>query len=113
MSKLLDKITEAQTGRRFVKRSKFDMTKIDYSVIDNTEEHQKEYSLGVELKVKYIARNNSMDEEIVKELRHAIQEEVFGEFRPYIMQITWALANHDTDSALDNLFELRNAMFPL
>lgn len=112
MSKLAKTLVEHMTGVRV--QNTIPCMSVDYNSIEvpiNMELIQ--YSLSVKFEKTFTVSRGSRGElgEAIKDMRRAIIEEVFGEFRMGIIEAKHAAYNRDYEKVLDALHKLDREMF--
>lgn len=115
MSKLAKTLVEHMTGVRV--QNKIPCMSVDYNSIEvqsfypvpiNMELIQ--YSLSVKFEKTFTVSRGKLGEAI-KDMRRAVIEEVFGEFRMSIIEAKHAAYNRDYEKVLDALHKLDYEMF--
>jgi len=109
MSKLAKTLVEHMTGVRV--QNTIPCMSVDYNSIEvpiNMELIQ--YSLSVKFEKTFTVSRGKLGEAI-KDMRRAIIEEVFGEFRMGIIEAKHAAYNRDYEKVLDALHKLDREMF--
>ena len=109
MSKLAKTLVEHMTGVRV--QNTIPCMSVDYNSIEvpiNMELIQ--YSLSVKFEKTFTVSRGKLGEAI-KDMRRAIIEEVFGEFRMGIIEAKYAAYNRDYEKVLDALHKLDREMF--
>ena len=69
------------------------------------------YTLGVSLRKAAVVRENIPIKEALRDVKRAMIEEVFGEFRPIISEMRAGLYEEDTTRLRSLIAELENSMF--
>lgn len=117
MSKLAKAIDYEVGNRYFYKQLpfKFKYTDVKFSVSDDMSTigaKYREYKIGVTLETKAYCNDSDPNKDgIVKAVKRAMIEEVFGEFRPMIYNLHAALHDKDTIEAEKIVQELDRIMF--
>ena len=109
MSKLAKTLVEHMTGVRV--QNTIPCMSVDYNSIEvpiNMELIQ--YSLSVKFEKTFTVSRGKLGEAI-KDLRRAVIEEVFGEFRMGIIEAKYAAYNRDYEKVLAALHKLDYEMF--
>lgn len=109
MSKLAKTLVEHMTGVRV--QNKIPCMSVDYNSIEvpiNMELIQ--YSLSVKFEKTFTVSRGKLGEAI-KDVRRAVIEEVFGEFRMSIIEAKHAAYNRDYEKVLAALHKLDREMF--
>jgi len=112
MSKLAKTLVEHMTGVRV--QNTIPCMSVDYNSIEvpiNMELIQ--YSLSVKFEKTFTVSRGSRGKlgEAIKDLRRAVIEEVFGEFRMGIIEAKYAAYNRDYEKVLAALHKLDYEMF--
>ena len=117
MSKLAKAIDYEVSNKDYYKQLpfKFKYTNVKFSVSDDMStigSKYREYKIGVTLETKAFCSDMDPNrDDIVKKVKRAMIEEVFGEFRPMIYNLHAALYDKDTDEAEKIVQELDRVMF--
>ncbi len=110
MSKLSDAIEARQTG--FVKTHPMGFgIEVEQSLIDHRLELLKEYKLGVTLQMRGYAMDEAELHYLKESCKRSIIQEVFGEFRPMLMELERAILNYDMEKARLTVGLIHNEMF--
>lgn len=121
MSKLARAITATMTHRKVAlnKPLKYTDIKLDNGSIDFTYSTGTVYRIGVTLGKQVvvpdfdvtISKNDSPLYNALYDMKQAIIQEIFGEFRPQLIELKLALYDQDTDRARQILNTLEKNMF--
>lgn len=69
------------------------------------------YNLGVTYRMRAVARDTKELRLIKESFKRQIVQEMFGEFRPLILNIERALCERDWEKSVDAVRQLHNEMF--
>ena len=110
MSKLAKTLVEHMTGVRV--QNEIPCMSVDYNSIEVVPINMEliQYSLSVKFEKTFTVSRGKLGEAI-KDLRRAVIEEVFGEFRMSIIEAKHAAYNRDYEKVLDALHKLDREMF--
>lgn len=117
MSKLAKAIDYEVSSHQYYKQLpfKFKYTDVNFSVSDDMStigSRIREYKIGVTLETKAFCSDYDPNRDvIIKAVKRAMIEEVFGEFRPMIYNLQAALYDRDTNEAEKIVQELDRVMF--
>ena len=112
MNKLREHIVAAQTNNKYFKPSPYIKIEKNYGelIANERAEHVCEYR--IEAKIGLRARCDSKEiEQTADKVRKLICEEIFGEFRPIILEIKRNLYEHNLDEIDNGLNKLLERMF--
>lgn len=110
MSKLSKAIRALQTGEVRVKKDNFKFTEIKHWNQLSPDYLYREYRIEAKFGVSVYAKEETLSD-AVKDAKFAINEEIFGEFRPILTEIRIALYDVDFTRAKKLLSQLENQMF--
>ena len=117
MSKLAKLITATMTGDvRAVRDINLRYIKGDMSVSADVSQYathgiSKVCRIGVTIDKQIMLRNEDAVTESFRDIKRAILEEVFGEFRPYLIEMRAALYEEDTTRLRALIAEVEEQMF--
>lgn len=109
MSKLVDHINTYQTGKRFYEIGPVSIQE-EVSIFEPMP-YINEYRVSVELATSF---QSSSTEHLVQQQRVAkqqIEEVVFGEFRPLLLEIIQSAYGRDYEGVVKNAEQILNTMF--
>ncbi len=112
MSKLTNSIDEHMLGR--VALSEPLAWSVDSSVrpADHVDQNiGYVYNLGVTYRIRAVAKNTKELQYIKDSCKRQMIEQMFGEFRPLILNIERALCERDWEKSLDAIRQLHNEMY--
>lgn len=115
MSRLSDAITATATGE--VKTSRgLNLKYTDIKLAAVSDGRSKQYKIGMTIsKTVFLDNTDVFSSEVLPEvmidLKRALVEEVFGEFRPYLIELRAALYEENTTRARTLLAEMEEQMF--
>jgi hypothetical protein len=114
MSKLAKALEPAQTGNKIADQNIRHMQVISSIAESSSNFTSTEVQLKAEFRTKVFINENLSNEsalEAIKDAKKAIIEDVFGEFRPFLLEAKVAIHQRDLHKALFILNELQQQMF--
>ena len=113
MSRLSEALSPTQTGYRAA-RNNLTYVDVNQSIKDIDGGVWREYKITATFGAnKIVDRSGKVDlgEDTLYDIKRAIIEEVFGEFRPYLIEMRASLYNDDFEETRILLMELEQKMF--
>lgn len=116
MSKLANAVYNIDR-KRIAKPASLDALRVTATWKPHTDTDCYEYRIGVGLEHRIVIsaeeaqRNDRALTDAIREVRRAIIEEVFGEFRPHLRAIQMACYRHDMEAAREAVNALEKQMF--